>query len=221
MKSLINYFLCCFVLFSCSEQPTNEIVSNEIIVTKTPREDGMTDFFIRKDKNDTIGFWKTIKGKVEVITEITPKGLKVSTKYKKYQRIIDLGKLDTSYQQPKIEWISDELICVHTFVNGKTGNIFFIPYSSNKSISFFNKEIIKSYPAKNTLIYIDAINGPDVTYTAYNVKSKQSVSIVAEVTENGTKYPYFKKINFKGNQIIIEMSNPKKEYILDIEDIAK
>jgi hypothetical protein len=221
MKNILFFFILCFVFFSCSEEPKKEDVSTEIIVSTTPREDGMTDYFIRKDKNDTIGFWKTVKGEVEVITEITPKGLKVSTKYKKHQRIIDLGKLDTIYQQPKIEWISDELVCVHTFVNGKTGNIFFIPYISNKRISFFNKEIIKSYPAKNTLLYIDEINGPDVTYTAYNVKTKQSVSIVAEVTENGAKYPYYKKINFKGMQVIFEMSNPKKEYILDISDLLK
>jgi hypothetical protein len=153
MKPNQLYFILLTFLFLSCKAEKNESVSKEIILKKVFRDHGLTDQLIQKSVKDTSTFWKTVKGDVEVFSEITDKGITIKTVNKNHQRIINLGKVEEAYQLPKVEWISKDFVCIHTFTKKEqTANIFFIPYNSDKSISFFNKEIVAIAPEENTFV---------------------------------------------------------------------
>jgi hypothetical protein len=215
------YFLFAFLLFACSNVK-KESISSEIILKKVFRDHGLTDQLIQKSEKDTSTFWKTVKGDVEVVSEITEKGITIKTVNENHQRIINIGKVDEAYQLPKVEWISKDFVCIHTYTKKEqTANIFFIPYNSDKSISFFNKEIVAIAPEENTFVYISNIGNPIITYAVYNVLTKKELLIEAQITKQKAVFPYFDSIKFKNKNVIISMKQPKEEYILGYETILK
>jgi hypothetical protein len=220
MRTLL-YLTILFLISSCSQENKSKNPS-EIILKKVFRNHGLTDQLIQKSEKDTSTFWKTVKGDVEVFSEITDKGITIKTVNKNHQRIINLGKLEEAYQLPKVEWISQDFVCIHTFTKKEqTANIFFIPYNSDKSISFFNKEIVAIAPEENTFVYISNIGNPIITYAVYNVLTKKELLLEAQITKQKAEFPYFDAIKFKDKKVIITMEQPKEEYVLEYESILK
>ncbi|MCE2743179.1 MAG: hypothetical protein LW701_06400 [Fluviicola sp.] len=217
----LYYFLIAILFLACSEVK-KESISSEIILKKVFRDHGLTDQLIQKSEKDTSTFWKTVKGDVEVFSEITEKGITIKTVNKNHQRIINLGKVEEAYQLPKVEWISKDFVCIHTFTKKEqTANIFFIPYNSDKSISFFNKEIVAIAPEENTFVYISNIGNPIITYAVYNVLTKKELLLEAQITKQKAEFPYFDAIKFKDKKVIITMDQPKEEYVLEYDSILK
>lgn len=207
------------IFYSCSENKEQTIIP-EIIVKKIERDYGLTDFYMRKNESDTAGYWKTVKGDVEVFSELTEKGLTIKTVNKNHQRIVNLGKLKDAYQLPKVEWISDEIVCVHTFTEEATANIFFIPYNTNKSISFFNHEMVGIAPENNVIVYIKEISNPYITYAIYNVKNKKEVTIETQLIHQKAEHPYFEKLIFNNKKAMFTMGS-NKEYVLNYSEIIE
>jgi hypothetical protein len=220
MRTLL-YLTILFLISSCSQENKSKNPS-EIILKKVFRNHGLTDQLIQKSEKDTSTFWKTVKGDVEVFSEITDKGITIKTVNKNHQRIINLGKLEEAYQLPKVEWISQDFVCIHTFTKKEqTANIFFIPYNSDKSISFFNNEIVAIAPEENTFVYISNIGNPIITYAIYNVLTKKELLLEAQITKQKAEFPYFDAIKFKDKKVIITMEQPHESYILDYRSILK
>jgi hypothetical protein len=220
MRTLL-YLTILFLISSCSQENKSKNPS-EIILKKVFRNHGLTDQLIQKSEKDTSTFWKTVKGDVEVFSEITDKGITIKTVNKNHQRIINLGKLEEAYQLPKVEWISQDFVCIHTFTKKEqTANIFFIPYNSDKSISFFNNEIVAIAPEENTFVYISNIGNPIITYAIYNVLTKKELLLEAQITKQKAEFPYFDAIKFKEKKVIIIMEQPYESYVLDYRSILK
>ena len=220
MRKLL-YLTILFLISSCSQENKSKNPS-EIILKKVFRNHGLTDQLVQKSEKDTSTFWKTVKGDVEVFSEITKKGITIKTVNKNHQRIINLGKVEEAYQLPKVEWISKDFVCIHTFTKKEqTANIFFIPYNSDKSISFFNKEIVAIAPEENTFVYISNIGNPIITYAIYNVLTKKELLLEAQITKQKAEFPYFDAIKFKDKKVIITMEQPHESYILDYRSILK
>jgi hypothetical protein len=220
MRTLL-YLTILFLISSCSQENKSKNPS-EIILKKVFRNHGLTDQLIQKSEKDTSTFWKTVKGDVEVFSEITDKGITIKTVNKNHQRIINLGKLEEAYQLPKVEWISQDFVCIHTFTKKEqTANIFFIPYNSDKSISFFNNEIVAIAPEENTFVYISNIGNPIITYAIYNVLTKKELLLEAQITKQKAEFPYFDAIKFKDKKVIIIMEQPYESYVLDYRSILK
>lgn len=216
------YLLLLVLIFSACSNVKKESSLPEIILKKVVRDHGLTDQLIQKSIKDTSTFWKTVKGDVEVVSEITEKGITIKTVNKNHQRIINLGKVEEAYQLPKVEWISKDFVCIHTFTKKEqTANIFFIPYNSDKSISFFNKEIVAIAPEENTFVYISNIGNPIITYSVYNVLTKKELLLKAQITKQKAEFPYFDAIKFKCKKVIITMERPKVEYVLEYGPILK
>jgi hypothetical protein len=222
MKPNQLYFLLIAIVFSACSNVKKESSQPEIILKKVFRDHGLTDQLVQKSEKDTSTFWKTVKGDVEVFSEITKKGITIKTVNKNHQRIINLGKVEEAYQLPKVEWISKDFVCIHTFTKKEqTANIFFIPYNSDKSISFFNKEIVAIAPEENTFVYISNIGNPIITYAIYNVLTKKELLLEAQITKQKAEFPYFDAIKFKDKKVIITMEQPHESYILDYRSILK
>ncbi|MGC4040711.1 MAG: hypothetical protein QM710_08005 [Flavobacterium sp.] len=220
--------LCLTILFLafCSCEHKNKSAANPLIekgekITDTfyNAESEITEYFVTKD--DTVFYSLEIRDSLRIKSSQPPKkGYRCEISWGKTKRFIDFDKEKIVFKTPETEWVNKDFICINTFSDLSIGYKLFIPYNPNEKLIFFDKDVEKTDPANNNMVYID--NGSfdgQMTIGVMNLKTKKKKELAIDISQNRNVYPFYDSLLLTKSKLSVYIAYPDRKLDLDLSGL--
>ncbi len=190
-------------ILSCSLKNDKQ-KGNEI---KTHKNDSFTTI---NDSTWSEKIYKKNNIELDLINSSFHYSLKINKKGK--VKIIDFDKENIPTKTPEIDWFNNEFVSITTWWSSSFARYIFIDLKNTDNFIYINKDIEITDKNSNNIVFVDTVYRDQIIFKLENLKTSEQKLIKIPIEDQNDLYPYYDKIEFKNEELIITTFGKQNKY---------